>query len=51
MPELDTKEVTFHYRGIPTTLDELAERETSNRDMIIFSPQRFGVQTTSKAFD
>jgi hypothetical protein len=51
MPELDTKEVTFHYRGIPTTQEELAERETSNRDMIIFSPQRFGEQTTSKAFD
>ena len=51
MPELDSKDVTFHFRGIPKTQEELAERETSNRDMIIFSPQRFGVQTTSKAFD
>ena len=51
MPELDTKEVTFHYRGIPKTEEELAERNTSNKDMIIFSPQNFGSQTQSQAFD
>jgi hypothetical protein len=51
MPELDTKDANFHFRGIPTTQEELAERETSNKDMEIFSPQNFGVQTKSKAFD
>jgi len=51
MPELDSKDVTFHYRGIPTTVEELEEKETNNRDMEILSPQRFGVQTQSKAFD
>lgn len=51
MPELDSKDVTFHFRGIPTTVEELQEKDTSNKDMTIFSPQNFGVQTKSKAFD
>jgi hypothetical protein len=51
MPELDSKDVTFHFRGIPTTQEELGERDTSNRDLEIFSPQRFGIQVQSKAFD
>jgi hypothetical protein len=51
MPELDSKDVTFHFRGIPTTVEELAEKNTSNADMDILTPQNFGVQTKSKAFD
>lgn len=31
MPELDTKDVTFHFRGIPTTEEELAQKKTSNK--------------------
>ena len=31
MPELDTKDVTFHFRGIPTTEEELAGKNTSNK--------------------
>ena len=33
------------------TKEELQEKDTSNKDMTIFSPQNFGVQTKSKAFD
>ena len=49
--ELNSKDQTFHFRGIPTTEDELAERRTSNKVLEIFEPQRFGVQRQSEAFD
>ena len=51
MPELDSKMVTFHFRGIPKTEDELSEKNTSNKLLEIFSPQNYGVQVQSKAFD
>ena len=50
-PELDSKDVTFHFRGIPTTEQELAEQRTSNKQLEIFEPSRFGVQRQSEAFD
>lgn len=29
--ELDSKDQTFHFRGIPTTQEELAQKRTSNK--------------------
>lgn len=41
--ELDTQDISFHYRGIPTTEEELSEKNTSNK---VLPPQ-----TQSEAMD
>jgi hypothetical protein len=41
--ELDSKDVTFHFRGIPKTEDELKAKKTSNKVLPI--------QVQSEAFD
>jgi hypothetical protein len=30
-PELDSQDLTYHFRGIPTTEDELKAKRTSNK--------------------